>query len=492
MNQCFLTCQTIAFSSRHLAVTIYYSRESAFQTNRSMIQSYSPPASESSEHYDCFRSEITGGMRGANSGEIAIEEYENTGLPVPQESNGACRRAPPEQLSTQESRDQIEADELRDILKAETGYSSYIDYLRACAEKRPQLHKILDELTSGCRRSLGIQGSSFTILDLSNEDARLRVVSHYEDQGIMRIFKSLRQPPANVAVQILLCGGSLDEQSLDFLGLGLKISPFFFGAFYKFYKTSRPLLDSSHTRIGSAIATILRQYDPKKPDPVPIVLIAGWRNDLSESEVIEQGIEDAFQFQNAAIEKNLDTSSLPPGPYGPMHCSGLQWHTNYLQLLNMCLVKEKEQTVDITKLGLKPFLPFLYLNAFAIREFCKNLRWGYRGISPNINVDEGVLSLREKRHQLRELVEDSEDDLDYLRRYLCSQISADILSYSSWLKAEEDLIQIHQEARRLEVQVRDFLQLQVGEWALQESKKSIELSSRQIEEGKRSQSCWNS
>ena len=84
-------------------------------------------------------------------------------------------------------------------------------------------------------------------------------------------------------------------------------------------------------------------------------------------------------------------------------------------------------------------------------------------------------------------MEDFEDDLNYLRRYLRSQVSSDTLSDRSWLKVEEDLIETRQEASRLEAEVRDWLQLQVGEWALQESKKSIELSNRQIEEGKRGQ-----
>lgn len=59
----------------------------------------------------------------------------------------------------------------------------------------------------------------------------------------------------------------------------------------------------------------------------------------------------------------------------------------------------------------------------------------------------------------------------------------------SWRKAEADLMQIHQEAGRLESQVRHYMQLQVGELALQESKKSIELSNQQIEEGRRVKIC---
>ena len=53
---------------------------------------------------------------------------------------------------------------------------------------------------------------------------------------------------------------------------------------------------------------------------------------------------------------------------------------------------------------------------------------------------------------------------------------------------EDELQQAHLEALRLETEIREYLQLQTGELALQESRKSIELSNSQIEEAKRGQS----
>ena len=41
------------------------------------------------------------------------------------------------------------------------------------------------------------------------------------------------------------------------------------------------------------------------------------------------------------------------------------------------------------------------------------------------------------------------------------------------------------EARRLEAEIRDYLQFEVGDLSLRESKKSIELSVSQIQEAKR-------
>lgn len=87
------------------------------------------------------------------------------------------------------------------------------------------------------------------------------------------------------------------------------------------------------------------------------------------------------------------------------------------------------------------------------------------------------------------MVENSEGGLRYLLRYVRSQTSADWLLKKSWLKVEEDLKGTHEGARRLEAQVRDCLQLQVGDWALQESKKFSELSNCQIEARKRGWFC---
>ena len=156
----------------------------------------------------------------------------------------------------------------------------------------------------------------------------------------------------------------------------------------------------------------------------------------------------------------------------------------------MCLDKEEEQADEFTKLILKPLIALIYLSVFSIRNCCENLRLKYRNLLWNAaKMDEDVNALHDERHRLRALMEESEDDLSYLRRYVCSQISAERISDKSWRKAEADLVQIHQEAGRLESQVRDYMQLQVGELALQESKKSIELSNQQMEEGKRVKIC---
>ena len=56
---------------------------------------------------------------------MSIENDEH--FPLPNAEEPTETRTPVDRSSAGESRYRIEADELRDILKAETGYSSYTD-----------------------------------------------------------------------------------------------------------------------------------------------------------------------------------------------------------------------------------------------------------------------------------------------------------------------------------------------------------------------------
>lgn len=99
-----------------------------------------------------------------------------------------------------------------------------------------------------------------SIFDLSNDErSRLRVVPRFDvpvDSATKEV-ASLRQPPANVAVQIVLweTNGDFEGNTLHALGLGLKInSPVFRGLTY----ITRSQLDPRYVRIGGVVATIVR------------------------------------------------------------------------------------------------------------------------------------------------------------------------------------------------------------------------------------------
>lgn len=145
---------------------------------------------------------------------------------------------------------------------------------------------------------------------------------------------------------------------------------------------------------------------------------------------------------------------------------------------------------------MKPLIALLYLTVIKIRAFCESIRENCEKLQMFADFDWRIVKsdeissgLSEDRLRLDGMLEEWEDGLNHLLRYIRSQTSADWLLSTSWLKVEELLRRTHQGAYRLEAQLCDYLHFQVGELALQESKKSIELSNRQIEEAKRGQSC---
>ena len=363
--------------------------------------------------------------------------------------------------------------------------------MEAYSAKRPYLERVLSHLKSNF--SILPYKAGFTILDLIKEDnSQPQVVLRCYSTSAASIVTDLRQPPANVAVQIVLwnSGCYFSGNLVNALGLGLKIDPRFFEALD--CKRKRHL-DPKHVTINEAVATVIRRYNPDKLDTAPIVLIAGmeWASELAT--YVDEEIGDVLPFQCPAVEGYpLHTSRYVP----PLSGQGLERldneHTAYARLLSWCLKKDEEPAVGVTNLCLQPLIPLFYLKVFRIRKFCARIRQEYydllEGMMTEAEKEDFISGLPKHRFRLRALVEDSKDALDQFLRYTLSQKAGDLLSTKSWLEAEADLKRTHQEAARLEAQIRDYLQLQVGELALQESKKSIELSNRQIEEGKRGQS----
>ena len=405
--------------------------------------------------------------------------------PVRMDESGA----PLQRQSTSKSHRQTNVDDLENDSEAEIGYPSYFDYLKAYSGKSPYLGGIRNMLDAGMRATCSRE-SKFTILDLSNDEkSRALVLSPRDRMSDTGIVANLHQPPANVAVQILLWDNHnyIGRDDVNVLGLGLKLDPRVFRALAPGQPDqTRRHWDPKYVKIAGAVVTIVRHSNPDKVDAVPIVLIAGmeWESELVDA--VEEEIGDTYSFQPSAAE------TFPV--YAPRGM--IERHKNYIRLLNWCLKNEGEPHAEPKDLLLKPLFPLIYLDLLRIRNFCEFLRHKYERLldSPYYATEAEKLEtihsdMPDDRLRLRAMVENSEDGLNHLLRYIRSQKCTDCLLSKSWVRVEDDLRATHEEARRFEAQLRDYLQIKVGELALQESKKSMELSNRQIEEGKRGQSC---
>lgn len=110
--------------------------------------------------------------------------------PIETSDVGAPLRKP----SSEEFQRHNEADELWRALKAETGYSSYLSYMKAYTADHP----LVDGIDSQLLRRKTTGEPAFIILDLSNDErSRFRVVPRFDVpvDSATKVVTSLRQPP---------------------------------------------------------------------------------------------------------------------------------------------------------------------------------------------------------------------------------------------------------------------------------------------------------
>ena len=299
------------------------------------MRSCGPSATVSSErpgspHSDTVENTDRLNPSGSSSMERNGGNYLSTsGEPVRNEGSGA----PLQTSSARHSLRQTEVDELGNDSEAETGYSSYADYLRAYNARSPYLNDTLFWLTTAMAPSS--RKSQFTILDLSNDaGSKPLVLSRRDRMSDTNIVTSLQQAPANVAVQILLWEttdflnkGVLSQDVVDSLGLGLKLDPRFFTALDpgNIGQNRRPW-DPKHVTIAGAVATIIRHPKPDKADAIPVVLIA-MRWEVGLAKAVEEEIGDTYPFQPSAAE------TCPV--YASRDKTGSLEHQNYTRLLQL-------------------------------------------------------------------------------------------------------------------------------------------------------------
>ena len=96
----------------------------------------------------------------------------------------------------------------------------------------------------------------------------------------------------------------------------------------------------------------------------------------------------------------------------------------------------------------------LYLTLFIMRDLREETRVHYSELQKIValqrvdvedRAERGEISfyLAKKRLELRAFLEESEDDLNYLAKFIRSDKSANLLLSNSWLRIEEDLKRTH-------------------------------------------------
>ena len=405
-------------------------------------------------------------------------------------------------------------------LKAETGYESYIDYLGDCQEDYPHADLVKKCFLETWRHSSGTH-QSCAVFELQVGPSSCPSLDlQSSSRSAAAVFSALRHPSPSGGVRILLWKASvLDQGMLTALGLGLKIHPEFYRVFlvrcfaggylpeYREYRTSpwKALMDGFDERgtrpeiflLDQYLVTIARCYSSADPDAPPVVII--FRLDGPSESKAEKKAKEKSDMMASSEESALKAVSNSIGSL-PL------WMQEYVRLLKFDLQKSRGGSSSSLDLSCRSLIPLLQFYVSRFREECNLIRTEYLAftlpqnkfwyqsafVDPDVRIKgtkmiKGLGDLYEIRFMLRRMIEESEDHSypNRLRRFTRSQMPYDTTKDEPYIEVEDQLHQAHLEAHRLETEIRDYLQLQTGELALQESRKSIELSSSQIEEAKR-------
>lgn len=252
-------------------------------------------------------------------------------------------------------------------LKTETGYASYAAYLEAYEERHPDLKWLKKQ----------VQGYNWTgsrkwyptcvIFNLSDGiQSRTRMSLHCSNSSASVILSALRQPPDTAAARIVLCEASqLDGEMVNALGLGLRIQPGFFQAYFSRYESLQPPEDPvaqvdnrrlapEHVIIGQYVVTIARHYLPANADATPVILILG---NVRDPFSIGKRFDEVKPFQNPAVGRISNAMEKLP-----------TWMQEYVRVLQSDLEKGRGSKENITDLSFRSLAPLLRWSTFRTRE----------------------------------------------------------------------------------------------------------------------------
>ena len=334
--------------------------------------------------------------------------------------------------------------------------------------------------------------SQFCILDLSQSpQSGTKVDLRGWMSSEAAISTDLRRPIATSSVRVVLWSvGKPDSCLENTLGQALNIETRFFQAAHakkaRFSDSeperasSRPLVPP-YAEIGENLIRIVTNHQVDEQSSVSIILIAGnlWQTNW---------ITEEFGGEVPSLDTKTSHGHLQ---------EVLRWGDNidngYVPLLHWCLVSGSrlKRTITITSLIFGALLPLVYSSTFSIMDRSNRVRLAYTQLlddrfDDSTQKESAIFDLYSQRLGLRRVVESSEDDSEQLARYITSQGLTDLKQ--DYTDVQKHYKSVYTSALRLEAEISDYLELQSGRMALQESQKSILLSNLQIEEYKRGSS----
>ena len=391
-----------------------------------------------------------------------------------------------------EEPDFSELDGIYQELKADTGFSTYAEYLKTQSIKYPRvmysryvaaLHiYIMDIPKAG--------GTPIKRLDMSfgptprREDSIAASMSFHKASAL-RLFRAIKLPIEgdNIRIVVWYVEGSKPASPwVDIIGLGLKIPASFFTALehidHTWNASHLRFPNPQHLIIGGDIATFL-PGDELNNSTIVIVHV-------SDSEDPEN-----FEHLDAEVELRNFVWGTSKREESEKHTLPCKRHfDHYHRLFSDILILHADSISDNKRLFYASLLPL-----FKIRSIDLQMEYERAG--------RALLELREEQDDLDQEQSETYEDVDQwrfrLRRKIEDFENAQ-QSYVNYVTLNDDIEWLHGRshqmttaycshvttiARRLEAEIRDYMQLVIGSLSINESRKSIELSNASIQEGKK-------
>ena len=401
-------------------------------------------------------------------------------------------------------------------VEAETGFSSYRSFLESLSESGPrfdwllrsmELHSIMNYRMPS-NRYLGAvfvvdifrDGSTSISLDLQVKNI-LPSEPNSDRKASTQLLRNLRSSPENVPMRIVLWSIPqnvvLCPWIIDAIGLGLKIHPSFFEMLRLVdeYKDS-PLRPnrSDHIIIGDHFATVA-QNDRLGGPPVLVII------EIDDEIASTGGEPDLNAFYKEFLEERIGGSvSLDRAPSDQCSPDDLAptLSNQILHLLGKHLQKNHNFVSEDDVPPMVAILPLLDLEVWRVRILSQGvhvaLRWvQFMRRNPTMfSDDENSLhydSLETQRFWFRRKFEGLEESRRRFIKYVGSQKGSKWLESKVWLSQDEEIGDAIYEARAKEAEVRDYMQIQIGNLSILESRKSIQLSNQQFSEARRGKAC---
>ncbi|KAF6236376.1 hypothetical protein HO173_005467 [Letharia columbiana] len=163
----------------------------------------------------------------------------------------------------------------------------------------------------------------------------------------------------------------------------------------------------------------------------------------------------------------------------------------YARSVKIFMAQGQLATPSTSFLLLAATSPLLSTEAYRVQDASDDLQGTYNKLAKNriqgrdtSDRSHGQLDkdLEIQHLDLRRTLEEGEAHVSQILRYQPCEVDLDWSKAPSYVSIKADWRSLIDEARRLEAEVRDYMQLQVGDLSLEESRRSIELSNIQIRE----------